>query len=757
MSQYRFTGPKDDAIAEDGDRGFIGINQRDTLNQLKAGEVRVSQNGRMDGYWKPRKATNLKSVGLTTPGTPLSLPFTLYDTGIPNPTPVLNDLVASNIYGSCLFSDGNSNNANYILVATNTLVKKVNLLTYAITDLTLPGSEIISSPVNMLQCFDKVVLMRQGTFPLEWDGKSTSTAFTKSPSGVQVQPFSMTGCAMTVASGVATVIGGDIALTGSGVVIKGSPNDSMVLPELDNYGKPFSAINDFYKGCDIKVSSFGYKPILSYVAATRTVTFLSVVGSSTTFDFIIGDPSPSGGVGTPSGVHNLMLGDQVLISDAHSANAVLTGTQYVVSEITNAYTFKFYINYSDVTIAKGLNTGVNIGKLQSLGAGFIANPAAPWGFYFQRRLWVPYWYQPTGTFGTPTYTDRGTRNEVLASDLLDSNTFDAIYDQFKIGGGTADFTVGMHGFYDDTLVIFNRNSIHKVLGTRGALTDATVQELTGEIGCMARKSIVMHGDQMFFLSDAGVFNLEFIDLYNLRTGQRPLSLLIQPYIDRISLNLADKAVGCYYDNRYWLAVPLDSTKGQGDAIGNNTILIYNFLNQGWESVDTYSNPNFNIIDFHVAISSAKSDLYAVTSNGGVHKLNDSDSSLDQISVDFNNGAISAPINSYIVTRGYDMKDMGRKRFTDVQVQMQSLDTDSNSAFDVLFSAEDPDAASVVGNTQDMIGDVLSISNSANVRARLGGVRGYNGSVTLKRTVGSPKLISIKVAGSLANRSIISQH
>jgi len=275
---------------------------------------------------------------------------------------------------------------------------------------------------------------------------------------------------------------------------------------------------------------------------------------------------------------------------------------------------------------------------------------------------------------------------------------------------------------------------------------------------MARKSIVMHGNQMLFLSDSGVFGLEFVDLYNLRNGQRPISLLIQPYIDRINVKLASNAVACYFDNRYWLAVPLDSTAGASDAIGNNSILIYNFLNQGWESVDTYQNDKFNIIDFHVGIDSSKSSLYVVTSNGGIHKLNDADSVNDLLSVDFKgSGATSTPIDSVITTRGYDMKDMGRKRFTDVQIEMQSLSSDGNSSLDVLFATEDPDQASLIGNTQDFIGEALVSSNNANVRARLGGVRGYNGSVTLKRKVGSPKVISVKVAGSLTNRSIISQH
>ena len=37
----------------------------------------------------------------------------------------------------------------------------------------------------------------------------------------------------------------------------------------------------------------------------------------------------------------------------------------------------------------------------------------------------------------------------------------------------------------------------------------------------------------------------------------------------------------YWENRYYLAVPLD------DSEANNAVLVYNFINKAWESVDTY--------------------------------------------------------------------------------------------------------------------------------------------------------------------------
>jgi hypothetical protein len=57
----------------------VGVNQRLQLNQLQAGEVRESLNGRMEGYWKPRKGVVDRTSALATGEAPLQLPFLLID------------------------------------------------------------------------------------------------------------------------------------------------------------------------------------------------------------------------------------------------------------------------------------------------------------------------------------------------------------------------------------------------------------------------------------------------------------------------------------------------------------------------------------------------------------------------------------------------------------------------------------------------------------------------------------------------------
>jgi hypothetical protein len=387
-------------------------------------------------------------------------------------------------------------------------------------------------------------------------------------------------------------------------------------------------------------------------------------------------------------------------------------------------------------------------------------PGAPWGTYFQRRLFVPYYYDQSGT-STVTFTDRNIRDEVAISDILDENTYDQIYNQFRISGGTADRVVAMHGFFSDTMIVLNRNSIHSISNTSGNLTDTVVRELTSEVGCLARKTVLMRGNTMYFLSDNGVYGLEFLNDYNLRGMDQPLSKNIQPYIDRINPDKADKAVAVYFDNRYFLAVPLDSVAGANDAIGNNAVLVYNFLNKGWESIDTYGNNQFIITDYITASGGVRNNLYTVTSNGGLHQMEFAESIQDRLSVsNLDNTVVTPQIAASLTSRGYNFNSLERKRFTDTQVQMQNLAGETGE-YSLSFAAEDPDFASTIGTTSTFLGGVLTPSTAnesetATIRCRIGGVRGFTGTLILNRTQGSPKIHSIMVAGSVTNRQIISQ-
>jgi hypothetical protein len=820
MSQFRSTGGLDDSIAADGDRGFYGVNRRLQLNQLQEGEVRESLNGRMEGYWKPRKAVIAQKTSLTTAGTPLRLPFYTINTsksitaasvldgvlsltitshgfdaetngyatisglagnvtinGVRELTYVdantmscvvaglttisdqtgtlsatlINDNVVSDVRASCLFSNPNETNKEYILVATNAGVKKIEVSkladagTAGVTDLTFPTGITLDAgvEVSMIQAFDKVIIFRGGQSALQWDG--VSTQFYKVPGGpYQAGKDYTKNNNIVISNGTATVTIDDADLQASTGIAVGGGGSTIVLPHFFDDGFKPSVLNDFYNGANLVISGTTYT-VSDYVGATRTLTLSTgTFTSGTNYTFTALEDTP------------FSVGQSLRLTQTSTAFKVLNvGDILNVSAIPTYNTWRFFTSEPDVS-----SHTINYSQQESIGLGFSYMPGPPWATYFQRRLWMPYLYENGGTLTVSTYTNRGIADEIIASDILDSNTYDRVLNQFRISGGTADYVVAMHGFYDDALVVMNRNSIHAVVGTQGSLADTVVKELTSEVGCLSRKSVVMQANNLIFLSDNGVYALTFLNDYNLRGTEEPLSKNIQPYIDRINARLAGNATAVYYDNRYYLAVPLDSVVGADDALGNNAILVFNFLNKGWESLDTYGSSGFLITDFVTAGAGVRNDLYAVSSSGGIHKMEAVDSPTDSISAEFGSATIdSEPINSSLTTRGYDFGTQERKRFTDFQTQMQSFPAGSPSTFDVSFSTEDPDNAFPIGSTNNLIGDLSNGDNeeeTANVRGRLGGLRGYTGTMILTRTSGSPKVHSVKISGAVSNRAIISQ-
>jgi hypothetical protein len=419
----------------------------------------------------------------------------------------------------------------------------------------------------------------------------------------------------------------------------------------------------------------------------------------------------------------------------------------------------FYVPAGD--LAAGGSDTFEFGGRFSVGGGFTHMPAPPWGSYFQRRLWVPFWYDVGGTAASPTYTDRVERDQILASDILDGDTYDQIFSQFRITAGIADFTVGFHSFYDDNLVVFNRNSIHLVKGTQGSLDDTVVNELTSEVGCLARKTIVGFSNVIFFLSDNGVYAVEFLDEYNLRGTGEPLSKNIQPFIDRINKDLADKAVATFFDNRYYIAVPLDSEDGTNPATGNNTVLIYNTLNKAWESVDTFAGNEFNIISMHYGKVGARNALFYVNDQGGIHEANANDTPVDFASLNPIGGSTTYNVLYELQSRGYGFGTYDRKRFSVAQVQCQASGENTDAVFQ--FSTEDPDADKYqIGQINTLIGVDLPPNETANLRMRIGNTRGFYGQLTIlpnlsgSQGVGRPKINSISVDATVTNRQTISQ-
>lgn len=803
MPQYRSTGGLDDPPVEGmGDRAFLRFNARLEADQLQPGELSVSENGRMDrGVWQPRRAIVNVSGALQVDGDPLRLPFFLVDTsggltvsaasrvddlvtltvtghgfgvgltgylgvesltGTVDPNgvqfvtivdantvtfeiagatgsetyggtgkvrSVLDDAAAAAIYGSCLFSDPAYSVAESIIEAATGEAYKVELSDGTVSTVAYPTGGALTGAVEMVQAFDRVFLFREGAQAWEWFGTK----------GRAVSAASLTSNVVTVtleAHGL--TVGDSVVLSDIGYVTT-NPNGTRVvasIPTADTFTFALTGANETYTA-NTGTAVTGFTKVQ---AGAYTQPQVFEVNSS--------DADVTSGLATfaVTGNTTVRAGDTITIYDATDEHFVsFIGRSFVVTAATST-AISFYIPVADHD-GSGHSHFVTIGKIVSSGAGFENMPAPAWGVYHQRRLIVPYWYSQTGTTASPTFTDRDVRDELMLSDILDPYTYDAIAAQFRITAGIADFMVGFQPFAEDNLIVFNRNSIHLITGVSGSLADTSVNELTREIGCLARRSITQHGNQIMFLSDDGVYSLTFLDRYNLRGVDLPLSDPIQPIIDRINRDLAADSVGIYFANRYYLAVPLDSAVGAGDATGNNAILVYNFLNQGWESVDSVASNGWRVLNFHIGRSGERNDLYAVNDLGGVHLLDATDYDFDEIAVDPEGDLSLVRVESAFVTRQYDGDTLGRKRFREVQVQFGN--SGLNSDAELVLDCEDIDGSAALGAVSTLLGEVLSPNEDASVRARVGGLRGQAATLSITPVTGRPRVKSVKIDGTAA--------
>ena len=702
MPRYASFGRLDSQLIDDGDTAFASLNQRLRPDQLKAGEVAVSQNGRMDvdGSWQTRKGYRNVFAAIANGAGALVLPFhigtinagsffigqvyeiltigvgtnwvdlgassatvgvTFTATGVGSGTgtatarPAVNDLAVVSIYGTCLYSDQSAANTEYIVLVTATraiLVKTSNTaVSYSIT---YPATQTVDASCEVIQAFNYLFVFRDGKVAFQWDGSS---------------------------------------LTGSPV---------FTLVDNGNYTQP-----------------------LVYDTAGNTAIVNGVVTV------------------TESG-HNILVGDSVIVSDAGTTN-LNPLTEYRVYAKTST-TFLFKADASDITGAR-----ITVGKRQSIGLGFTHMPAPPWATYHQRRLWMPFNYSMAGTSGTPTIVSRNVSDELIASDILDQNTYDQIDNQFKIASGSSDFIVGLHPFSEDALVVFARNSIHLIRGVGGDLQNSSVQEVTREVGAVARKSIIQIGNQILFLSDNGVYSVNFEDLYNLRGASVPMSEPINPIMARINKNYAANAIGVYHDNRYYLAVPLDA------STVNNAVIVFNLLNNGWESLDVINSSQWNIIGFVRSGAGTVNRLHTVSKEGGIHVIDEAgvnaNDYFDNLCLSLSSGGTitQLDIDSVLTTRQYTYSTLDRKRFNSYELHIESAANIQSDA-DLSVEVENPDSSVVLGSVLSVFGKAVPSSEDASIRSRIGNKRGYGAQFTVAPSQGRPKIRAVKITGAVQNGS-----
>jgi len=356
--------------------------------------------------------------------------------------------------------------------------------------------------------------------------------------------------------------------------------------------------------------------------------------------------------------HGYLVGMRVRISG--SASAAFDGHEYDITAKT-ADTFSVAVP-SGTTADASPNIAVRRVKpplywdgnpandfvrteagIPNVGITFRRMRSAGWAEYINNRLIVP-----------------DGRQNVLLSDVFDPDTFDWFWQSFRVGAGGHDKIVAIHPWVEGTFLIFCRKSIWLATvgqtanagGTAFAVDTAVsnLTMLTGEIGCSARRSIATAGQFIYFLSDSGVYRLDSrLDL-KLRGDTNPLSAPISDQLSNLNATLVEDSVGLYFDNRYYLAVPL------AGADNNNGVFIYNQLNEQWETRDIYG---FGVGNFLVTDVEGRRRVLISNVAGKLMMLDEIEAGDQSASSSVN---ITSAVPGRIVTRRYGMGTMTSKRF-----------------------------------------------------------------------------------------------
>lgn len=356
-----------------------------------------------------------------------------------------------------------------------------------------------------------------------------------------------------------------------------------------------------------------------------------------------------------------------------------------------------------------------------------------------------------------------SRDSVGVSNYIDPEHWDAL-DCFTFNEGSNDEVTAITPWTLNEFVVFMRGSIFYVnigLGRYASgdplATDTFTKTLVTDLGCMAKRSVVLASGGVMFLSDYGVYFLQpqavgGVDAVRLMTIADPVSAPIDDVIQRINRNYAHRAVATYWNNRYYLAVPLDS------STDNNAVLVYNFILRAWESVDEYP-AGFDVLNFAIAKKDNQRRLYAIDSDQGVFLMEQLDwdeygtstgiptipcwlpTSLSPLSF------TPVPIQATLKTRRYTMQGVMDKRFSSTEVEMTSV---AGSRIVTTAIVENHDSSTVIDNFGFPASEPFT---------RRSPVRKIGSGIQLQFDTDSlrPSIKSAYVYGTVGNRNIKSKY
>jgi hypothetical protein len=643
-------------IVRDGDTAFLGLQSRRNPLTIKEGFLQVARNIRLDrGIAQTRKGARRLAAGISVGATPVTVPFTLH--GGDPVTSITQSSNVATVTTAVPHGMGSVGSQFYVEIAgvTGATAAAYNgKFTVTITGNSTFTYNVSGSPASN----------PPGTITWAWPVLLTNYAGGLFGAGVYSSPrydFANEYIVLCGPTSAYLYRQGSSLLTLSYPI---SPITEQILPgDIVNTLQAFDRLYLFrWRPSDLqqKVNS------ITQASGTATITMPTAHG------YAIGE------VVRLSGSDQSGFNLDAVIASVPSTPAI--GGQPTTFTVA-------------VPSATAANTSTSLFAQRVLcplvwdgiTAGFVRVPTgtSPLGPTFSRMV------SPTN--GICAYYNNqvvicNSRDTLLISDVLDPDTYDPMLKGFRTNTGSNDYLVAIHPYADGQVIAFLRKSIY--LGTLVLASDGTsvdvnqskLQLLTTEVGCAARMTVATAGSYVYFLADQGVYRLDNSQLdLALRGNTLPLSEPIADIFSTINQSAVGTSNAVYFGNRYYLAVPT------GNATSPNTLLIYNQLNESWESVDT----NLPALDrLVVSDFGTQRRLFAASNSGAIFLLEENENSND----DTGTGSAQATVNGVITTRRYFYGQLARKRLGNVAV---SAMLPSGSSVNVAAVTTDPDNTTTI--------------------------------------------------------------
>ena len=331
-----------------------------------------------------------------------------------------------------------------------------------------------------------------------------------------------------------------------------------------------------------------------------------------------------------------------------TASAIATVTSGTISGVIVTNAGSGYITAPSVTIAAPPSGG---GHFTATATASISSLA------------------PTGLRLIKSFTNRlfavGTgedRNTLYASDILDPEIWKTT-NSIIVGGDDGEDIIAIQPFYGFQIIVFKRNKIYLVdvtpsttftsgtslLSLTNSAAEWTVQTISNRIGCIAGRSVALVNKDVFFLANDGIRSISRSLADDFSTVGLTISEPVKDVIARINRSFIDTCNATFHNNRYLLAIPLDS------ATKPSHILVYNSIFNCFEGLWEVAAARMVETSFTSGFTTNTIKLCVGTTNSRIGHLTDYK---DSDSVDITTGFqdFGTGYTSRVVSKAYEFDD-----------------------------------------------------------------------------------------------------